>query len=293
MGPEELKSVVQYEIEALWNRGNTDAVKAIVNIDFVLHEAANDIGGIEKFMLFVDTLHQSFSNAHFYVDDMVIDGDLVAVRYTFSGKHEGNYVGIAATGKEVTATGIRVSRIAGNMFQETWDYFDKLSVLVQLGWWTPPPDWQLAFTWGTSVEEIVGSVGDVDKNKHSARRALEGFWNTGDLTIADEVYAIDFINHEITHRQYCDLESYKRYVAAIRSVMPDFRVVIDDMIAEGDKVAMRWHVSGMEKRSGNVYAWGGISIFRFFEHKVVEAWWARDALRVAQQMGIADSVQFS
>jgi predicted ester cyclase len=290
MNPEELKSVVKYEFEALWNRNNADAAEGIISVNFVFHEAENDIGGIEEFMHFINALHQSFPNAHFDIDDIIVDGDSMAVRYTFSGTHEGNYMGIAPTGKKVTATGIRFSRVAGDKLQESWNYMDRLSVLVQLGWWTPPPDWQLAFTWGLAVEIMGNATSDVDENKRSARRGLEELWNTGDLVIADEVYAIDFINHEITHRQYHDLESYKRYVAAIRSVLPDFWVAIDDIIAEGDKAAMRWNVSGTEKTSGDVYAWGGMSIFRFFDHKVVEAWWSRDALSVAQQMGIAPNL---
>ncbi len=73
--------------------------------------------------------------------------------------------------------------------------------------------------------------------------------------------------------------------------MSDFRVTIEDMIADGDEVAVRWKVSGTEKTTGNAYAWGGIAIFRLSDHKIVEAWWSRDALGIAQQMGIAPALE--
>jgi len=287
MRPEEIKAIVRREIEEVWNKGNLTAGDEIIATYYVLHEAARDINGLEAFKLFSAGFHTAFPDAHFDIDDVIIEGDKVVLRYTFIGKHDGDYLGIASTGKEVTATGIRFSRVAGGKLQETWNYIDKLSILVQLDWWVPPKHWQLAFTWGEAVEPIVVTQSDPDENKTIARRGLEELWNTGDLTIADEVYAIDFVNHEITHRQYHDLESYKTYVTVIHHVMYDFKVAIEDLIADGDEVAIRWKVSGKEKETVNAYAWGGITIFRFFNHKIVEAWWSRDALGIAQQMGIA------
>lgn len=291
MRPEEINAMVRREIEELWNKGNLTAGDEIIATNYVLHEAVKDIKGLEAFKLFSAGFRSAFPDAHFDIDDVIVEGDKVVLRYTFSGKHDGDYMGIASTGKEVIATGIRFSRVAGGKLLETWNYIDKLSVLVQLGWWVPPKNWLLAFTWGEPVEPIVVATSDSDENKIDARRGLEELWNTGDLAIADEVYAINFVNHEVTHRQYRDLESYKKYVTAIHSVMSDFRVTIEDMIADGDEVAVRWKVSGTEKTTGNAYAWGGIAIFRLSDHKIVEAWWSRDALGIAQQMGIAPALE--
>jgi predicted ester cyclase len=237
--------------------------------------------------VFATEFHSAFPNAKFDIDDVIVEGEKVVVRYTFRGKHEGNYCDIAPTNKEVTATGIRFSRVADGKLQETWNYLDKLSILTQLGWWEPPEDWQLAYTWGQSMAQAIAAAGDLGEQKILARRGLKELWDTGDLAIADEVYADGFTNHEITHRQFGDLVSYKKYVSAINHIMRDFRVVIEDLIAEGDKVAVRWKVNGTEETTGNEYAWGGITIFRFSDHKIIEAWWGRDALSIAQQMGLA------
>jgi len=287
MQPEEIKKIVRREIEEIWNKGNLEAAEEIVDGDYVLHEAAEEIKGLDSFKVFARDFRTAFPNAHFDINDVIAEGDKVVVRYTFKGKHDSDYVGIASTSKEVTATGIRLSRVADGKLQETWNYLDKLSILVQLGWWVPPKDWKLAFTWGEPVEPILNAQDDPGKNRIVARRGLEALWSTGDMAIADKIYATNFVNHEITHRQYCDLESYKKYVAVVHDIMRDFRVVVEDLIAEGDKVAIRWNVSGTDKTSGTAYAWGGISNFRFSDYKIVEAWWSRDALGITQQMGIA------
>jgi steroid delta-isomerase-like uncharacterized protein len=287
MQPEEIKTIVRREIGEFWNNGDLGAANEVIASDYVLHEAAEEIKGIDSFKVFVKDFRTAFPNAHFDIDDVIVEGKKVVVRYTFRGKHDGNYCGIAPTNKEVKATGIRFSRMADGKIQETWNYLDKLSILTQLGWWEPPEDWQLAYTWGKSAAQAIVAAGDLGEQKILARRGLKELWDTGDLAIADEVYADGFMNHEITHRQYCDLASYKKYVSAINHIMRDFRVVIEDLIAEGDKVAVRWKVNGTEETTGNEYAWGGITIFRFSDHKIIEAWWGRDALSIAQQMGLA------
>jgi steroid delta-isomerase-like uncharacterized protein len=291
MGSEELKSIVRREIEEIWNKRDLAAANEIIGSDYILHEAAEDIQGLEAFKMFAADFHTSFPDAHFDIDDVIVESDKVVLRYTFLGNHEGDFLGIATTGKKVTATGIRFSRVADGKIQETWNYLDRLSILLQLGWWVPPEDWQLAYEWGEQMVQGIETTSDLDRIRILARRGLKELWDTGDLAIADEVYAGNFINHEITHRQFHNLESYKKYVTVIHRAMRDFRVVIEGSIAEGDEVAIRWNVSGTAKANGDEFAWGGITIFRFSDHKIVEAWWSRDALGIAQQLGIVPELE--
>ncbi|UCG91616.1 MAG: ester cyclase [candidate division WOR-3 bacterium] len=282
-----LKDIVRQEIEEIWNKSNFTVTNEIIAADCIRHEATEDIQGLENFREFVTAFRTAFPDAHFKIDDLIVDSKSVAIRYTFSGTHKRRYLEISPTGNQVTATGMSISRIAAGKIKETWNYIDKLSILVQLGWWVPAKSWLLAYTWGKEAETVATTPGDRKKNLAIVRRGLEELWNTGNLAIADEVYATNFLNHEITHRQYRDLESYKKYVTAIHSVMSGFGVDIKDIIADGNKVAARWTVSGTEKRTGNYYSWGGITIFRLTGGKITEAWWSRDAVSIAQQMGLA------
>jgi predicted ester cyclase len=73
------------------------------------------------------------SDAHGTIEDMVAEGDKVACRCSFRGIHKGDLMGIAATGKQITLTGIVIYRIVDGRIQEEWDYSDTLGLMQQLG----------------------------------------------------------------------------------------------------------------------------------------------------------------
>ena len=77
------------------------------------------------------------------------------------------------------------------------------------------------------------------KNKAILLRAEE-LWNTGNMAISDEIFATDFVNHDPNVPEVTDLEGYKRFIVTTLTSFPDFHVTHEDMIAEGDKVAIRW-----------------------------------------------------
>ena len=129
-------------------------------------------------------------------------------------------------------------------------------------------------------------------NKAIMLRAEE-FWNTGDMAIADEVYSVDFVNHDPTAPDVGDLESYKGYVATVRAGMPDFHVAAEAIVAEADMVASRWTVTGTQTGeflgippSGTQAMWTGITIYRYADGKVVEAWWSKDVQGALEQLGV-------
>lgn len=79
-----------------------------------------------------------------------------------------------------------------------------------------------------------------EQHKTTVRRALEDLFNTGDLEIADEVFAADYVDHSSSNPELSSVENIKRFVGEWRIAFPDTRNVVEDMIAEGDKVAARW-----------------------------------------------------
>src|SRR5262245_55060012 len=72
---------------------------------------------------------QAFPDMHLIVDGMVAEGDLVAVRYTGHGTHQGDLMGIPPTGKQVTASAVLTLRIMDGMIVEDWLDGDKLGLL--------------------------------------------------------------------------------------------------------------------------------------------------------------------
>jgi len=122
---------------------------------------------------------------------------------------------------------------------------------------------------------------------------LAELWNTGNLSIADEIFANDFVNHDPSRLEVTDIEGYKKYLTETRSGMPDFKVDIEDMVAEEEKLASRYTVSGTFQNdffgipaTGKKATWTGINIYRFASGKIVEAWWNKDTLTMLQQLGV-------
>ena len=71
-------------------------------------------------------------------EDMIVEGDKVAVRASFGGTHQGDLMGIAPTGKEISGDGILIYRIENEQVVEFWPAFDQLTILQQLGVIPPP-----------------------------------------------------------------------------------------------------------------------------------------------------------
>lgn len=75
----------------------------------------------------------AFPDLHTTFDDAVAEGDKVAYRWTASGTHEGELMGIPPTGNRMTITGTAIARISGGKIEEGWQNFDALGRMQQLG----------------------------------------------------------------------------------------------------------------------------------------------------------------
>ena len=75
----------------------------------------------------------AFPDLHFTLEDVIGEGDRVVVRWTATGTHKAEVMGVPATGKRVAVTGIEVSRFADGKLAETWVNWDALGLLRQLG----------------------------------------------------------------------------------------------------------------------------------------------------------------
>ena len=74
---------------------------------------------------FPDTVHT--------IDDVIAEGDKVAFRATTKGTHQGEFMGIAATGKPITWTALVLQRVVSGKIQESWLQWDRLGLMQQLG----------------------------------------------------------------------------------------------------------------------------------------------------------------
>jgi steroid delta-isomerase-like uncharacterized protein len=132
---QENKALVQRFVEESFNRGNLNVVDEVYAPSFIAHDPGHleEARSPEYAKQFVGMYRSAFPDGHAVVDDLISEGDRVAYRWTYRGTHQGELMGIAPTGKQVTITGITIYRISGGKVEEEWNNFHQLGLLQQLG----------------------------------------------------------------------------------------------------------------------------------------------------------------
>ena len=132
-----------------------------------------------------------------------------------------------------------------------------------------------------------------EENKAIVRRGYEEIWNGENLAAVDEIYAPGFVLYDPVTPGVRGPEGFKQYVTMIRTAFPDLHFTVKDQIAEGDKVATRWTVTGTQQGqfmgippTGKHSTVTGITISRIADGKIVEERSNWDALGMLQQAGV-------
>ena len=135
MTTENNKAIARLLTEEVFNRGNLAVADKIIAPDFVHHDPNTKEfrSGPEGFKRFWGGYRAAFPDLHITIEQQIAEGDLVVDRWTGTGTHQAELMGIAATGKKVTLSGISIHRIVGGKITETWNNYDALSLLEQLG----------------------------------------------------------------------------------------------------------------------------------------------------------------
>jgi predicted ester cyclase len=130
---EENKKII-HRLTEVFNKGDLAPVDDFIDTNWVSHQPGGvELKGPEGVKQFVTMIRTAFPDFHVTIDDMVAEGDKVALRYTWRGTHKGDFMGIAPTGKQVTGTGIDICRYAGGKEVEVWENPDRLGMLQQIG----------------------------------------------------------------------------------------------------------------------------------------------------------------
>ena len=136
-----------------------------------------------------------------------------------------------------------------------------------------------------------------EANKAVARRYTEEIVNQGSLAVIDELFSADSIYQGPNFPALRGREARKQYYASLRKAFPDLHSTIDDVIAEGDKVVMRWSVTGTHRGewwgvapTGKLRAVSGISIYRIADGMITDEFQQWDALGFMQQLGVVPAL---
>ena len=135
MATEQNKTVIRRYYEELWNKGNLGLASDIFAADAVRHDpnTAAPTRVAEAIAPYVAMNRTAFPDLHFTIDDLMVDGDKVVARWTFRGTHNGEYMGVPASGKQVVMGGIGIYRVAGGKITDLWVVSDDLTLMQQIG----------------------------------------------------------------------------------------------------------------------------------------------------------------
>ena len=134
-----------------------------------------------------------------------------------------------------------------------------------------------------------------EENKALARKELqEIFAAGGNLDAAEDIYAPNYISHQPAGDEPLrGPEAIKQFAAGIRGAFPDLEIIIEDQIAEGDKVLTRFRTRGTHRGelwgippTGKVVEITNMSMCRIEGGKMAEEWPAPDRLGMMQQLGV-------
>jgi steroid delta-isomerase-like uncharacterized protein len=135
MSTEQNKALVRRMVEEVFNRGNVSLADEFLAPDFVEREELppgipRDREGVK---LLTTLLRSAFPDFKATLEDIVAEGDRVVIRQTWSGTHQGEFMGVPPTGRTVSFGVIDILRVAGGKCQEHWGQMDTMSLMQQLG----------------------------------------------------------------------------------------------------------------------------------------------------------------
>jgi steroid delta-isomerase-like uncharacterized protein len=131
MPAEDNQAAVRRFYEEVFNARNLDALDELLAPDGVDHTFGSQ--NTEQAKQFFTMVHQAFPDLRVEVHDVIAEGDLVAARVTYTGTHQGEFLGIPATGKQTRTNGVDFFRMQDGRQAEHWGGPDTLGFLMQLG----------------------------------------------------------------------------------------------------------------------------------------------------------------
>ncbi len=130
---EQNKATMRRIFESL-NAHDPDALEEVIATNFVEHNTPpGQDPSLEGVKQQISMLFTAFPDVQFMLDDLIAEGDKVVARARMTGTQQGEFMGIPATGKQVTQTGIQIVRIARGKVVESWLQVDNLGLMQQLG----------------------------------------------------------------------------------------------------------------------------------------------------------------
>ena len=137
MSAQENKEKARRFLEEGFGQGNLQVLDEVLDPDFVCYDPNSEGGevrGAETMKQEIEYFRNAVPDLTYTVEDQVAEGEKVVSRYTATETHQGEFFGVAPTGKPIEMSGIQIDRFdeRGNMVEE-WPEYDLLGAMKQMG----------------------------------------------------------------------------------------------------------------------------------------------------------------
>lgn len=236
-------------IEEVWNNRNLNA------IDDVYAPSGDGHAAMKQF---VGAYLDAFPDLHITVIDQIAEDDRVATRYTAEATHTGAFAGIPPTGERMRTTGIETHRFVDGQLVDVWNSIDLDGIAQQLR--------------SISHRSIV-------------RRWYGDYINSHNVDALDELVSPDFTSHFLSGAAGKDRNELKLIDGALFAALPDLHMTIEDIVAELDRVTVRYSSRATLNGSGTPVSGSGMDFFRVVEGKIAQRWAEMDYTGFLQSIG--------
>jgi steroid delta-isomerase-like uncharacterized protein len=127
------KHLISKYIEDVWNKADLGVLENLTNGTFTYHlggQPPRDISAMRKFL---QDVHMAFPDWRVEIQDIVVEDNLVAVRWSGKATHNGIFHGVPPTGEQISVCGMNMYRIENGKISLEWEQMDSLGMLQQLG----------------------------------------------------------------------------------------------------------------------------------------------------------------
>jgi steroid delta-isomerase-like uncharacterized protein len=142
MSAQENKVLARRFFEEVTGQRNLDLAKELFDADYKHHDPGLPPQMQESRDAYIGHLpmyYDAFPDFELSLDDILAEGDEVAARWSFTGTHQGDLMGVPATGRQVRASGMTIQRVSDGKIVEGWTIFDTMGLMQQLGVMEQPP----------------------------------------------------------------------------------------------------------------------------------------------------------
>lgn len=249
----ELNDLLNGYMRDVWNNGDLSAMGHYLSDDFVCHDPHEPlITGLGEAAAFVKKMSTGIVNSQIRIEDTIEEGDFIACRLRVAGEHGGKLLGLEPTNCQVVMPVMCLWRAENGRFRELWQHLDAHGVQRQIdaarGGAALAND--LVFDPQPSPATLTGvSEAEVQKNKDTVRRWMDGAWNHNRFDLVDECFAQDMWFWDPFGPVISGREGFRDWAKQINVAFPERELGIDHVIGEGNKIAYR--VTLRAKHGGN------------------------------------------